>query len=285
MAELKGCRKTKLGIYHWWELPQVSLLSRQKFCHDKHVFCRNKHVFCHDKNMLVATKLLSQQNCVCHDKRVCHNKPFFTTNISTKLCRDKIFVATSIFMLRQKWYFWQLLPKIGNQTYETFIHQPASPPTHSFNQQKPSQAPSLALFCYYRNRCYPSYRYVGPSSPKESSHPVLSQQHQQVSTWSPNSFTAMTQTDQQTETDRQTFSLFTSLRKHVGFVKWLFYYSDGGQCREQTQTAAQRKPLTLLSPNSAAVCRGLPPRLSRMMRAPPSFSIQSTTPQWPQLAA
>ena len=44
--------------YHWWELPQVSFLLQQKFCHDKPVFVATKHVFCHGKSMLAATKLL-----------------------------------------------------------------------------------------------------------------------------------------------------------------------------------------------------------------------------------
>ena len=42
------------SYYHWWELPQVSFLLQQKFCHDKHIFC-------HDESMLVMTKLLSRQ--------------------------------------------------------------------------------------------------------------------------------------------------------------------------------------------------------------------------------
>ena len=42
-------------FYHWRELPQVSFLSWQKFCHDKRV--------CHDK-----TGLLSQQKYACRDK-------------------------------------------------------------------------------------------------------------------------------------------------------------------------------------------------------------------------
>ena len=40
--------------YHGRELPQVSFLSRQKFCLDKHMF--------------VATKVLSRQTRVCRDK-------------------------------------------------------------------------------------------------------------------------------------------------------------------------------------------------------------------------
>jgi len=45
---------TEVDSCHWWELPQVSLLSQEKFCHDKSfvmtkIFCFNKCV-CHDKN-------------------------------------------------------------------------------------------------------------------------------------------------------------------------------------------------------------------------------------------
>ena len=47
--------------------------------------------------MLVATKLLSQQNYVCRDKY---------------LSRLKYFVATSILLSRQKLYLWQLPPMI-----------------------------------------------------------------------------------------------------------------------------------------------------------------------------
>ena len=67
-------------IYHLRELPQVSFLSQQKFCRDKHVFVVTKYVFWCDKSMLVATKLLSQQTYFC-----C-NKTFVVSNI----CRSKV---------------------------------------------------------------------------------------------------------------------------------------------------------------------------------------------------
>ena len=47
------------------ELPEVSFLSRQKICRDKHVFFATKHVFCRDKSTLVATKLFSLKTRVC----------------------------------------------------------------------------------------------------------------------------------------------------------------------------------------------------------------------------
>ena len=50
-----------LPVYRWRELPQVPFLSRQQFCHDKHVSCR-------EKSMFLATKLLSRQNYVSCDK-------------------------------------------------------------------------------------------------------------------------------------------------------------------------------------------------------------------------
>ena len=116
-------------MYHWRELPQVSFLSWQKNCcnkhmfvmtnmcfdkhmfwqthvwHDKRVFVATTHIFCHYKSMLVATKynfvtttVLSRQAYFCHDKHVfvmtkhvfCHDK---------YACHDKskhVFVTTNI---------------------------------------------------------------------------------------------------------------------------------------------------------------------------------------------
>ena len=97
-----------VSMRHWWELPQVSFLSRQKFCHNKPVFVTTKHVFCRDKSVLVATKLcLSWQN-LCRDKH---------TFVMTKdvFCPDKLFyvgfffsmtkVVTSILLSWQKTCF------------------------------------------------------------------------------------------------------------------------------------------------------------------------------------
>ena len=64
------------GSYHWLELPQVSFLSRQKFCRHKHVFVTTKHIFCRDKSRIVATKIF------CRDK---HNFVF----VATKVLSDK----------------------------------------------------------------------------------------------------------------------------------------------------------------------------------------------------
>ena len=62
------CDKTRLLSYHWWELPQLSVLSQQKFCHNKHAFVVTKHVCCH----IIGG---SYHNC-----QFCHNKSFVTTN-------------------------------------------------------------------------------------------------------------------------------------------------------------------------------------------------------------
>ena len=76
--------------YHWQELSQVSFLSPQKFCHDKHVFVATTvclswqnclswqifvvtKVFC-DKHNFVATSILllcATKDVFCHDKHMC----------------------------------------------------------------------------------------------------------------------------------------------------------------------------------------------------------------------
>ena len=86
-------------LHLWRVLPQISFLSRQKFCFDKHVFDATKHVFCCDKSMLAATKRLSRQNFVCSDKRQIFvaTKDVFCRDKQTCVCRDKImFVATNV---------------------------------------------------------------------------------------------------------------------------------------------------------------------------------------------
>ena len=62
--------------YHRWELPQVSFLSRERFCHNKtHLLsgqkyaCRNKmfvmiNICCNKHNLVVTNILLSQQTCL-----------------------------------------------------------------------------------------------------------------------------------------------------------------------------------------------------------------------------
>ena len=87
--------------YHWWELPQASFLSRQKFC-----VCRNKHV-CRDK-----TRLLLRQKYACHDKRFVVTKLclswqniFVATKVSlwTNICRDKRCVLSQQTRVHWPW--------------------------------------------------------------------------------------------------------------------------------------------------------------------------------------
>ena len=125
---------------HWTEPYTIVIIGRRghrcHFCLDKHfvvttvccnkhMFVGTKHVFCHNKSMLTVTKLLSQQNYVCHDKiflmwffffcwqifvltntclllqqMLCDNKH---TNVNRRVlswrscvCHDKTFVATKM---------------------------------------------------------------------------------------------------------------------------------------------------------------------------------------------
>ena len=106
-----------VNIYHWRELPQVSFLSRQKFCHQKtHLLswqkyaCRNKHVFtesniCRDKSFI--TIILSWQRC-------CHNKHIF-------IMAKQVFVVTNTCLLQQKCYLWQRPPMIKASSQETTV--------------------------------------------------------------------------------------------------------------------------------------------------------------------
>ena len=124
-AGLGSCMK--LEVYHWWELPQVWLLSQQMFCCDKHVFvmtsmifvatklvvtsiclswqthvCHDKNVLCCNKIMLVATKLLSWQTYFC-----C-NRTFVMTNkgmlVTTKLLSRQTHVCHDKYLLRHKYF-------------------------------------------------------------------------------------------------------------------------------------------------------------------------------------
>ena len=113
-----GCRvlsKSSFVVvyYHRRELPQISFLSRQNFCHDKHMSRQKcaccdkssvakkmmfvaKQIFCHDKTLVmtnirhdkhhfVATKFMSRQAyklCLSQQHYVCCNKHYFVpTNI------------------------------------------------------------------------------------------------------------------------------------------------------------------------------------------------------------
>ena len=117
--EAEGC--------HWQELPQVSFLLQQKFCHDKHMLVTTKHVFCHDKSMFVATD-------ICHDKhrfvatKVClswqnsfsQQKYFVVTNVWSQqacFCHSKcVFVATKLLSW-QKFYLWQFPSMIEGKVW------------------------------------------------------------------------------------------------------------------------------------------------------------------------
>ena len=105
-----------LPLYHWWELPQVSFLSRQKYaCRDK-TFAATK-ICSSRQNIFVATKLLSRQIFVatklclsrqmfviffaaakvCLSRQnVCHDKHVF---VATNIDREKRFVATKDYFV------------------------------------------------------------------------------------------------------------------------------------------------------------------------------------------
>ena len=88
-------------FYHWRELPQVSFLSRQKFCWDKHTFVVTKDVFCCNGSMLVTKKTFETNKIMFVATNICHGKSFATTNMCLSwqkfFCYDKTFVATTIF--------------------------------------------------------------------------------------------------------------------------------------------------------------------------------------------
>ena len=120
----------QVWVYHWRELPQVSFVSWQKFCHDKCV-CHGKTCLllwqkyaCHDKtlfrqNNFVATKVLlwlSQTN-ICHDKNLLqwthawdkHN--FVATKLLLQqeyfcVCHDKTFVMTKMILVAAPANIW-----------------------------------------------------------------------------------------------------------------------------------------------------------------------------------
>ena len=151
--------RKQVRLYHWQELPQVSFLSQQKICHDKHefktcplpwkmyacsdktfvvtnlclsfvatkIFCHNKHVFCCcDKHTFVATKVsLSWQNFCC-DKIVCHDKYLSQQKY---VCCDKSFVATSMLLLqktcvcRDKMFVTTKMVLVAAPADDTTLHQ------------------------------------------------------------------------------------------------------------------------------------------------------------------
>ena len=105
---INTCIKTWF-IYHchWWQLPQVPFLSRQKFWHHKHMIITTKHMF-------VTTEVwekifLSQQNTwlswqifvtaiTCLSQRMfCCSKDMFVTR--KFLLRQSNFVVTKIILV------------------------------------------------------------------------------------------------------------------------------------------------------------------------------------------
>ena len=88
--------------YRWRELPQVSFLLRQKFCHDKHEFVTTKHVFCHDKSMLAAAKLLSRQIMFVVTKYFLLRENFIVATNIILSWRKTCFVATNTCLSWQK---------------------------------------------------------------------------------------------------------------------------------------------------------------------------------------
>ena len=122
------CYFNVVETYYWWELPQVSFLSRWKFCCDKHLFfmtntclswqnmsfvvtkvCLSQHIFvatnichnnsfvttkifCGDKHKYFATKVLSRQSYFCHNKRC-------VLSWQTHVCCNRSFVATKMILV------------------------------------------------------------------------------------------------------------------------------------------------------------------------------------------
>ena len=118
-------------LYPWRELPQVSFLSRQRFCRDKrerslyslrfrrdkHVLVETKHVFCRDESVLVVTKVLSKK------KKGLSRQNIFIF-LKTKIGRDKIiFVATSILRLLSRQKYACLLRQIFVATRTCLLRQ------------------------------------------------------------------------------------------------------------------------------------------------------------------
>ena len=87
--------------YHWRELPQVSFLSRQTFCWDRHTFVITKEVFCRNRSMLVTKKLLRQTKwCLLRQISVTAK----VLSPQTCVCRDKSFFVTTKLLLLQPYF-------------------------------------------------------------------------------------------------------------------------------------------------------------------------------------
>ena len=87
------------ALYHWQELPQVSFLSRQKFCLNKHGFVIANTCLFQQNMSFVATKVCLLRQNFCRDKIVfvvtkyfCCDKTMFVATkyfCCDKTCRDK----------------------------------------------------------------------------------------------------------------------------------------------------------------------------------------------------
>ena len=64
-----------MGGRHWRELLQLSFLSQQKFCRNKHVFVMTKY-FCREITFVMANMCLTK-DLFCRDKHIFHNKHIF----------------------------------------------------------------------------------------------------------------------------------------------------------------------------------------------------------------
>ena len=67
------------GSYHWWELPQLSFLPWQNFCHDNLFVATNMCLMQQNTSFVVTKICLLRQNC-------CHDKIMF---VATNICHDK----------------------------------------------------------------------------------------------------------------------------------------------------------------------------------------------------
>ena len=90
---------TTAVFYHWRELPQLSFLSRQKFCRDKHVLSRQKYfvatkIFRRDKGFVATSILLPRQTRDCRDK----SKLVFEAT-KNYFCRDKDVIGPTKIIL------------------------------------------------------------------------------------------------------------------------------------------------------------------------------------------
>ena len=84
--------------YHGRELPQVSFLTRQKFCLDKHVFVATKHVVC-VRQQFCRIVLSRQQTCFVATKMILVAAPanhtknpyqFYQQQLGLVLCRQSV---------------------------------------------------------------------------------------------------------------------------------------------------------------------------------------------------